>query len=284
MRFDTTLVQVAMCLASWSSVAAAWPESLPDANGALVVRQNDNNEEQESSRSQDRDRSSVTQAPSRTQSGGSRETQSTGNNDDNDDDRRQSSQGASARSRTAAPTPTRFPPDSPPGGISMLEPATTLEPTPLYKLRDEITFNWNYTSLRGTPKAIDVYVSAFDVKATWTLTTNMSFNTNASYVWDTKEQATDVENPLPVALYTLMIKDSDSEITQVPDPGYLAPYTGLTFGLYQPAKATPWSEWKCVGCSAAPSLFERPALGLAVTMSLISIFSFTWFVTGLGLF
>ncbi|KAI9167341.1 hypothetical protein HJFPF1_03467 [Paramyrothecium foliicola] len=281
MRFDTTLVQVAMCLASWSSVAAALPDSLPDANGALVARQNDNdNNEQETSSVRQSERSSITAAPaSRTSSGSSRQT----NSADNEDEDRES-QSASGRSRTPTATRTRFPPDSPPGGISMLDPATTLEPTPLYKIRDEVTFNWNYTSLRGTPKAIDVYVSAFDAKATWTLTSNMSFNTNASYIWDTKEQATNVENPLPIALYTLIIKDSESEITDVPDAGYLAPYTGLTFGLYQPAKATPWSEWKCIGCSAAPSLFERPALGLAVTMSLVSVFSFTWFVTGLGFF
>jgi hypothetical protein len=164
----------------------------------------------------------------------------------------------------------------------MATPIVTVEPTPLYKIgREIITFGWNYTSLRGTPNGIDVLVSCQEAKETWTLTTNMTFQTNASYLWDTKKQATDAEAPLPVELYTLIIKDSDTDITDLPSPGYLAAYTGLTFGLYEPAEPTAWKDWKCNGCSAAPSLFERPALGLAVTMSLISVASFTWFVTGL---
>lgn len=42
MRFDTTLVQVAMCLASWSSVTAAWPDSLAEGNYAIGIRQDNN--------------------------------------------------------------------------------------------------------------------------------------------------------------------------------------------------------------------------------------------------
>jgi hypothetical protein len=165
----------------------------------------------------------------------------------------------------------------------MISPATLLEPTPLYKLKEKVTFAWNYTSLKGKPTAIDVLVSCDAAKATWTLTGNMSFASQVTYTWDTKKQATDAAKPLPIELYTLMIKDSDTEITDQPEAGYLAKYTGLTFGLYEPAKPTKWEDWECTGCSAAPSLFERPALGLAVTMSLVSLLSFTWFVTGLGL-
>lgn len=284
MRFDTTLMQVALCLASWSSVTAAWPDSFPEANGGLAIRQNDDGGDKDSSKSQDPDKASITKAPESTKKDDPKETNSSDKNEDKDkgdDNKSKASQGSTPK--PSQPSRTRFPPDSPPGGVTLATPATTVEPTPLYKIGTSISFNWNYTSLKGTPDGIDVLVSCKEARETWTLTTNMTFQTNASYVWDTKKQATDVEAPLPVELYTLIVKDSNMDITDLPSPGYLAVYTGLTFGLYQPAKPTPWSEWKCNGCSAAPSLFERPALGLAVTMSLVSVMSFTWFVTGLGL-
>jgi hypothetical protein len=48
MRFDTTLVQAALCLASWSSVTAAWPDSLPEVNGGLAIRQNNDGDKESS--------------------------------------------------------------------------------------------------------------------------------------------------------------------------------------------------------------------------------------------
>lgn len=286
MRFDTTLVQVAMCLASWSSVTAAWPDSMPDANNALRIRQDNENNEDTKTTSKEEE-SSITKPPATKTSEQTKETGKDDNDKDNEDEKNKSSDGNKSGKSTGTSsrpaTRTKFPNDVVAGGVSMLTPNIMSTPTPLYKINDEVTFGWNYTSIKAKPTAVDVILSCSAARATWTLTANMSFATNASYVWDTKVQATDVSNPLPIELYTLIIKDSDTDITSPPEPGYLAKYTGLTFGLYQPSKPTPWSEWECTGCSAAPSLFDRPALGLAVTMSLLSLFSFTWFVTGLGL-
>lgn len=280
MRFDTTLVQVAMCLASWSSVTAAWPDSIPDADNALRIRQDDKE-------STAKEEASITKPPASKTSQDPKETgkdEDKDNKDENKDEKdSKTSTGKTSRTSSRPATRTKFANDVVPGGITMVTPDALMTPTPLYRIKDEITFNWNYTNLRAKPTAVDVILSCSAARDTWVLTANMSFQTNASYVWDSKVQATDVNQPLPIELYTLIIKDSDADITAAPEPGYLAQYSGLTFGLYQPAKATPWNEWQCTGCSAAPSLFERPALGLAITMSLISLFSFTWFVTGLGL-
>ena len=178
---------------------------------------------------------------------------------------------------------TTFAPNDPAGGVSMTEPATTLMATPLFKIGDYVTLGWNYTSLQGTPSAIDVLVSCSSAAQTWTLTSNMTFETAVSYVWDTADTAKDAEKPLGVDLYTLIIKDSDAEITERAEPGYLGAYSGFKFGLYTPRPYTPLPDWECVGCSRGTNNIDHHAIGFALSMCLVTIFSFTWFVTGLGL-
>jgi hypothetical protein len=278
MRFDTTLVQLAMCLASWSSVTAAYPDSAPQGANALRIRQDD----KEDSSTTESEKASITKPPA---SKTSEETKETGKTEskDKDKDKDKDNDKSSGRTTSRSATKTKFGNTVVAGGVTMLDPDPMFTPTPLYRIQDKITWSWNYTSIKAQPSGIDVLISCAAAKDTWTLTTNMTFKTEVEYTWDSKAQATDVEQPLLAELYTLIIKDSAFDITAAPEPGYLAKYTGMTFGMYTPAKETPWSEWDCIGCSAAPSLFDRPALGLALTMSLLSLFSFTWFVTGLGL-
>lgn len=165
----------------------------------------------------------------------------------------------------------------------MKTPAAAAVATPLYKIGDYVTWGWNYTSLLGTPTAIDVLASCSVARATWTLTANMTFETDVSYVWNTNDQADSAESALLSEMYTLIIKDSDASITDRPEPGYLGSYSGLTFGLYAGQPYTPFPEWKCIGCNAATSGFDRHAVGFALTMCMVTVFSFTWFVSGLGL-
>lgn len=179
-------------------------------------------------------------------------------------------------------THTTFSANDPAASITMLTPATTAQATPLFKISDHVTFAWNYTGLQGTPTALDVLVSCSAAAETWTLTNNMTFDPEPTFIWDTKEQANDVEKPLPVELYTLIIKDSDSSITGIADPGYLGAYSGLKFGLYTGQPYENYTEWVKTYDSAG-ALMERQAIGFAITMSLVTIASFTWFVTGLGL-
>jgi hypothetical protein len=192
---------------------------------------------------------------------------------------------ATTGTKKGSSTHTQFAQDLPPAGVSMLIPNTLLQPSGLYKISDYVTFAWNYTSLLGTPTAIDVLVSCSTASETWTLTGNMSFATSVKYVWDTKKQANDVNSPLGVQTYTLIVKDSDASITQAPEAGYLGAYASYTFGMYTGQPYTAYPDWTCPGsCSNAASLlFDRQAVGLAVVTSIVTFLSFTWFVAGFGL-
>jgi hypothetical protein len=164
----------------------------------------------------------------------------------------------------------------------MLTPAASLG-TPLYKIGDFVTWGWNYTDLQATPTAIDIVVSCKSATRSWTLTSNMTFPTSGSYTWDTKVQQTAVESPLLTEQYTLLIYDSNKGLSATPTPGYLNTFNSFTFGMYTPRPYTPLGEWNCATCSAAVSDLDRKALGFALSMSLITVLSFTWFVTGFGL-
>lgn len=181
---------------------------------------------------------------------------------------------------SSRPTRTQFAPDSPPGSVNMLTPNGRQQATPLYKIGNFVTLGWNYTSLQGTPTAIDVFASNIQARETWTITQNMPYEASAAVVWDTKEQA--VEKPLLTDLYSLVIKDSDMDINAPPEPGYLGTSQNLRFGLYSSQPYVPYSEWTCPGkCSAGSSLLPGHAVGLALTMAAATCLSFTWFVAGL---
>lgn len=169
------------------------------------------------------------------------------------------------------------------GAIEMLTPNTVQVASALYKIGDNIELAWNYTNVIATPTAIDVLVSCSAASETWTLTANMTFETEVNFLWETKDDADNVDRPLLTEKYTLIVKDVDAEVTERAAAGYLGAYSGFTFGLYRPAAYTPLSEWECSTCNAGPGGFDTQALRLAVTMALITVCSFTWFVTGLGL-
>ncbi|GJN69517.1 hypothetical protein VFPFJ_06241 [Purpureocillium lilacinum] len=295
MRPAPALLQLAVCLSSLSSFASGspWPGWLPDKAALVAVRadatttpgptgtgesasQTDNSSASQTDSGQGKDLN--TAEP--TQSGDTASETGTG-----------SATGKKTGKGTGKATGTKtgkthstFAPDSPPGGVSMLTPAPNLQATPLYKIGDDVTWSWNYTSLQGTPTAVDVLVSCSVASNTWTLTSNMTFATSVNYVWETKEEAGSVQNPLLTEMYTLIVKDSDTQITSAPEPGYLGTWQQFRFGLYAPQPYVPYSEWKCPGqCSSGSSLFDRQAIGLAVSMSVVTFLSFTWFVAGLGL-
>lgn len=184
--------------------------------------------------------------------------------------------------KTSAPTHTEFPAQDAAGNVVMVTPAATQQATNLYKIGETITWGWNYTNLQGTPTAVDVLVSILST-ATFTLTQNMTFETPGVYKWDTKQYEDDnVGQPLLTEQYTLVIYDADGSPTQTAEAGYLAPFSGFKFGLYQPKGATPLSDWHCATCSAALGSTERRAIGMAAAMSIVTVLSFTWFVVGFG--
>ena len=285
MRPGPTFVQLAVCLSSLASITGGHQL---DTDSGLVIRQNNNNDETPSANDEpsitEPPTSSPTGSPGRQSNTDEDSPSSTGGNNNNDDDRNTS--GSGSGTRPSRPTRTRFNPNVGTGGVSMITPVTTIEPTPLYKISDYVTFSWNFTSVRGTPSGVDLLISCQAASKTWTLSSNMSYATDIAYTWDTNDQANDPQDPLLQELYTLIIKDSEAEITDVPSAGYLGAYTGLTFGLYQGAQATSYRDWLAANPQFANAATKpgshATTVALAVTMATMA--GFTWFTVGLGLF
>jgi hypothetical protein len=108
-----------------------------------------------------------------------------------------------------------------------------------YKVGDWVTFAWNYTSLSVTPSYIDVMASCTANQATYTIAVNMSAS-NTQVLWDTKNTPTG-QPPFLTEQYKLLIYDSDSSVSAVPQAGYLAVFNQLTFGMYTPQPYVGWS-------------------------------------------
>lgn len=111
-----------------------------------------------------------------------------------------------------------------------------ITPAPLaaaeyYKIGDKVEFVWNYTTLLVPPKAVDVLVSCNANQATYTITSNATFEPTGSVIWDTKKYAEGQGN-LITETYTLVIYDAAEEITAVPQPGHLGTFNSLRFGMY----------------------------------------------------
>ena len=113
----------------------------------------------------------------------------------------------------------------------MLTPATAA--TTYYKVGNNITFGWNYTSLSNEPKAIDVYVTCPANSATYTISNNMTFHTSAKVFWDTLPEQTG-DNPLLTEHYTLVIHDAAKDPSQMASAGNLGAYSQFRFAMYTP--------------------------------------------------
>ncbi|CAF3508402.1 hypothetical protein SNK03_011366 [Fusarium graminearum] len=259
MRPTSSILQVAVCLTSLAPLASAWPSWFPNADSVVVRRvapedlpletpvlkpRQDTTTEEETTgtkKSPKQTNLNTAKVETGTETG-------TATEDSTKTAKETGNKKSGTKTGTSAPKRTTFSADVQPGGLSMTLPDTMYVPTPLIKIGDYATFGWNYTSLEGTPTAIDVLVSQSSAGETYTLTANMTFETNPTYVWDTSKQANDPDAPLPVGMYTLIIMDSDSEITDVPSPGYLAVQKTFQFGMYTPAAYTPYPQWNCDIC------------------------------------
>jgi hypothetical protein len=166
----------------------------------------------------------------------------------------------------------------------MLTPDTIAVPTTLYKIGDDVTLSWNYTGIQSEPTAIDVLLSCSAASETWTLTSNMTWESDVAFLWDTNDQADDVENPLGTEMYTLIIKDVDAEVTEFPSAGKLGADASFKFGMYHKQPYVPWDEWECNGCDkrAAAPVMEQ-SLKLAVSMCTLTIVIMTYLTNGWGL-
>jgi len=300
MRTSLSVGQLAVAFLSLSPIASAsglWPRFLPEID-SLVVRADPEPASSEApaptttakgtakpTSSANEDEDATTSAPTTTRKRPITTDYNPGLRTETDASESGSGPGTKTKTNTKATTTKHktFDARDPPGSVVMITPSAAAG-SQLYKIGDHITWGWNYTNVQGKPTAVDVLVSCKAATQTWTLTQNMTYATPGSYTWDTAAyQTKNVENPLPVESYTLIIKDSDTEITDTPEAGYLAPFAGFTFVLYTPQPYTPLaSGWVCATCSGGVSDIDKRAFGAVVAMSVVTVFSFTWFVTGFG--
>ncbi|KAG8165844.1 hypothetical protein KVR01_004396 [Diaporthe batatas] len=269
--------------------AYAWPEWLPELD-ALVVRQ-----DSESSASSPAPTATASASDDPANAGGNLNTAGITSSGDSEsatatDDasgsatgtasgtaKDRSSTGSSKSSKTtASPNP-----DDPAGSAVIMTPQTTIT-SALYRIGEFVTLGWNYTNVQVTPTAVDVVISCTTASETWTLTSNMTYETSAALTWDTGAfQSDSAQKPLLVEQYIMYVYDADSSIGATAGPGELTPAAAMTFGLYTGQPYTPLaSGWVCATCSGAMSSSERQALGFLVTVAAITVASFTWFVTG----
>ena len=115
----------------------------------------------------------------------------------------------------------------------MLTPASTS--TTYYKIGQDVTLVWNYTSLQVTPSAVNVIAS--NTHGTWTLTANASVKETNSVVWKTDKDKSG-SNPLLTDKYTLVVYDAATSPTAVPKPGHLGSFVNFQFGMYLPRPYT----------------------------------------------
>ncbi|KAL2146048.1 hypothetical protein VTI28DRAFT_5387 [Corynascus sepedonium] len=265
--------------------ALAWPTWLPEID-ALVVRQDDSQT----------DSPSPTPTPTPSRSSSNTDNDKTDDGDFSETTRNLNTGGipqtgshtakeTGNSTRTSAPKKSQFDPLDPVGGVVMVTPAAT-DGFQLYKIGDYVTWKWNYTDVQATPTGIDLYVKCSKVPQPWTLTQNMSYAEVGTYTWDTDSfQKSNVANPLLTEQYTLVIADADGGISATPEPGYLAPFSGFSFGLYEPKEYHDTNDgWQCASCSGATSGLDNRAVSVAVVMSAVTVLSFTWFVSGFGAF
>lgn len=118
----------------------------------------------------------------------------------------------------------------------MTNPASTS--TTYYKIGQNITFGWNFTSVEVTPTAVDVIASCSSNRATYTLASNVTYSNATSVIWETDNYGPDSQSPLLTAHYTLIIYEAGTSPTDVAGAGELGP-ASYTFAMYATQSYTP---------------------------------------------
>ncbi|KAJ5400588.1 hypothetical protein N7465_011077 [Penicillium sp. CMV-2018d] len=185
------------------------------------------------------------------------------------------------KSKTTATSSISIDPAAAAGGVSMITPASSS--TTYYKIGQDVTFVWNYTSLSVTPSAVNVVASCSLNSMTYTLSSNMTVKQTGSVVWDTGKYQKSATIPLLTASYTLIVYDASKDIKDTASAGYLSSQNGgYVFGMYTPQPYTPLNQFKCATCSGALSETSRLAIKFTVGMAVITFASFTWFAGSAG--
>ncbi|CAG8962119.1 hypothetical protein HYFRA_00005162 [Hymenoscyphus fraxineus] len=296
MRATINLYSLFILLLATFSAAWPWPEWLPDRD-ALMVRQDNNNNPPPASNAP---RPTAAPAPTENRNPSNTDSNASGTdrpaatgtdqpNPSATDSRGPITDGPQPTdaSTTASTEKSSYGNENPAGGVVLVTPAV-LQGSQFYKIGDKVTFAWNYTNLLATPTAVNVYATNALAKNYYTMTANMTVGGNATnaVIWDTANYTSSpsgVTDPLLTAQYTLIIFDAESSVSATAQPGYLAVYNQYQFGMYLKQPYTDLADgYKCATCSGAMGDMERRFLSFVFGMGLLTVLSFTWFVTGTG--
>ncbi|KAH8732317.1 hypothetical protein GQ44DRAFT_697444 [Phaeosphaeriaceae sp. PMI808] len=282
--------QVLVAVMAMSSVSVAISDAFDNIHGLgdvkhmLFGRQDDNNNKDASS-----------QVPKSTSPPRSSDKPTPTSDNDNKDNASQTNKasgsaqpsgsqsfGSGTRITSGKPNATSFDPRLPAGGISMITP-NALAGEQFYKVGENITFAWNYTSLSVTPSAIDVLASCSANQATYTIAVNISAQ-ETKVVWDTNNTAIG-QPPFLTEKYTLLIYDAESSVSAAPRPGYLGVFNQLTFGMYTPQPYVDWKDYTCANCvkNGALSNTEKMTLKVLLFTSGTTVASLLYFAHNFGL-
>lgn len=283
MRFFVFTVLCTLLLLGTLSSAWSWENTEAIARDALEKRADKTTESAESTATETAPSTTATETASDTKTSKDKKTTDTDSKTDDKTDSKSDSKtdSKSDKSKDSKTTSTSISidPAAGAGGISMVTPAVTT--TTYFRIGQNATFVWNYTSLSVTPSHVNVVASCSLNSATYTLTHNMTVKETGKVVWDTNASQT---VPLLSATYTLFVYDSEKELDDTAEAGHLGSNIGYNFGMYTPQPYTSLGEFKCATCNGALSDVQRQGLKFAIGMAAITVLSFTWFVGGLGIF
>lgn len=286
----------------FATFAAAWPwpQFMPDVD-SLIVRRQDNNGGDEDAETSVRQTGRPAQTPSPSED--DEEAEETGSmtitaspsrtsaaddeDEDNEDEDEESSgsdresgsnsRSGSSNSRSGSATTAtstkrkNFDLRDPAGGVTMLEPAATARNLPVYKIGQNVTFAFSLTSCQAWPTAVNVLATCTGNQAKYTVAANASVakGSDKTVYWDTAQYGN--KQAMLTEKYNLIIHDADGAEDDPPEAGYLAPFTGLKFAMYQPSDYSdePEGPPECITCSAGAT--EKAALVFVVSMAALAV-------------
>jgi hypothetical protein len=158
-----------------------------------------------------------------------------------------------------------------------------LSPATYYKINDQVTFVWNYTSLSRDPQYVDVLATCTANNAMYTIAANETFDQLQTIIWDTGAYQATGTIPLLTETYTLIVHDAAKDVSATAQAGYLGTWKNFQFAMYSPRAYTPMADYVCATCSSAMSLMEKQTLGFLFSMVGVTVLTFGWFTGAAGL-
>ncbi|KAF9951834.1 hypothetical protein BGZ72_006720 [Mortierella alpina] len=166
----------------------------------------------------------------------------------------------SATGTATGPLPTTKPSD-PPAHLTMLKPLANDKNPPLFPLGRDIEFAWNITDsqnliIKPTNLTIEAYLSNTVII---TIASGLPGNT-MNYTWPGVNQI-NATHPIQTQVYTIRIYDGQLGRDITIPGGYLATYSSLKIGLYQPSGYTPGKDMTPPLCATCD--FSKITNGMA---------------------